>query len=41
MQEHLNFYMNNIHTYGIKKKEIYSYCSIDKQFVEGVQKRWG
>ena len=46
VQEHLNFYINNIHTNGIKKKdytnvskqvEIYSCCSMNKQYVQGIK----
>ena len=43
IQEHLIFYIPNIHTNSIKKKEhismsqqleIYTYCSINKQYIE-------
>ena len=47
IEEHLTFYIHNIHTNGIKKKEytyvsqqlkIYTYFFMNKQYVEGVQK---
>ena len=46
IQERLIFYKHNIHTDGITNKEytnlfqklkLYSYCSMKKQYVEGVQ----
>ena len=41
-QEHLIFYMHNIPTSGIKKNksqqlELYTYCSMNKQYMEEVQ----
>ena len=47
IEEHLIFYIHDVHTNGIKKKEytnmfkqlkIYTYYSMNKQYEEGVQK---